>query len=47
MFGLCFHKYTDISSKYVTYIDEGWNFVTRRCDKCGKVKIKKEIVWRR
>ena len=46
-FKLCFHKYENLGSKTVTYIDEAWDFTLYRCKKCGKIKQKKEVIWRR
>ena len=45
--GFCFHNYEALGSKSVTYIDEAWDFVLYQCKKCGKIKQKKEIIWRR
>lgn len=47
MFGICFHKYEVENKNIVTYIDEGWEFIYMRCSKCNKLKLRKEIIWRR
>ena len=46
-FKICFHKYENLGNNTVTYIDEAWDFTLHQCKKCGKIKQKKEIIWRR
>ena len=45
--GLCFHIYENLGFCKKTYIDEAFEHHLLRCEKCGRLKEKKEVLWRR